>query len=126
MPSKRSGRGEGQRKRKQEPVEEKSLVGAPALLPLPPGIRLVSKVRDQESAVTVQPQSFTEELNAKKCGGTMGYYQGEEDLLLLRYILDNGRCGDTGGLALWQNMEEADRVMEEALARERPHVHCSK
>ena len=111
MPSKRSGRGEGQRKRKQEPVEEKSLVGAPALLPLPPGIRLVSKVRDQESAVTVQPQSFTEELNAKKCGGTMGYYQGEEDLLLLRYILDNGRCGDTGGLALWQNMEEAGVVV---------------
>jgi hypothetical protein len=31
--------------------------------------------------------------------------------MILQFILDNGRCKDTGGIALWQLMEEM-QVME--------------
>ena len=30
--------------------------------------------------------------------------------MILRFIVDNGRCEDTGGIALWQLMEEREVV----------------
>ena len=61
---------------------------------------------------TIEPK-LDRRLKSKEASSTVkGGYTKEEDLKILRYILDNRRMADTNGNTLWKLMEER-KVLEE-------------
>merc|ERR1719341_1136533 len=65
---------------------------------------------DQVTSYMSDNESGAESVSSRGFRGQANYYTGADDKVILQFIVDNGRCEDTGGIALWQLMEERQVV----------------
>merc|ERR1712013_960686 len=75
--------------------------------------------QEQGTSNTSDRDSFADSASSRGFRSEENYYTQAQDQAIINFILDNGRCKDTGGVALWQEMVEGKswRSMKERFKR---------